>query len=70
MPTITIAHHPNSLLPSSDPYNSMIVGSDALLYVRQLAFVVVKSTPPTAGDYGQPEIPLGAVWIKSPPYVL
>ena len=66
MATITTAEHPNSLLPSSDTPNAIIVGSDALLFVRQLAYVVVKHTAPDAADYGQPIIPIGAVWIQSP----
>ena len=66
MPLITIAEHPNSLLPSSDTPNAIIVGSDGKLFVRQLAYVVVKGTEPVATDYGQPIIPVGAVWIQSP----
>ena len=31
-----------------------------------MAPLVVKSTPPVAADYGQPSIPLNAVWIQSP----
>lgn len=28
--------------------------------------IVVKSTPPTAADYGTTDIPLNAVWIVAP----
>ncbi len=63
---VTIAEHPNSLLPSSDTPNMIIVGSDGKLFARQLAYVVVKPTEPTAVDYGQPTIPIRAVWIESP----
>lgn len=66
MPLITIAEHPNSLLPSADTPNMIVVGSDGKLFARQLAYVVVKATEPTAVDYGQPIIPIGAVWIQSP----
>jgi predicted component of type VI protein secretion system len=28
--------------------------------------IAVKTTEPTAADYGLPSIPIGAVWIQSP----
>ena len=31
-----------------------------------MAPLVVKSTAPVAADYGQPSIPLNAVWVQSP----
>jgi len=34
--------------------------------VRQLAYVVSKSTTPTAADYGLGTIPVGAIWVQSP----
>jgi hypothetical protein len=51
--------------PSTDSGNLIKVGSDSLLYSKQLAYVVVKSTEPVAADYGQASIPVGAVWIES-----
>jgi hypothetical protein len=28
--------------------------------------LVVKATEPTAADYGESEIPMNAIWVKSP----
>lgn len=66
MAAITITQHPNHEYPSTDTKNSIVTGGDGYLFKRQLAFVVVKATPPTAVDFGLPEIPPGAVWVTAP----
>ena len=57
---------PGPSTPSADSLNAIKVGADSLLYVRQLAYVVSKSTTPTAADYGLGTIPVGAIWVQSP----
>jgi Collagen triple helix repeat (20 copies) len=46
---------------SSDNNNASRLGSDSLLYTRE---VVAKSTPPTAADFGG-NIAVGSVWIRT-----
>lgn len=66
MATVTIAQHANHEYPSTDAKNAITGGSDGYLYSRQLAYVVVKETRPTADDFGVDVIPVGGVWIKAP----
>lgn len=47
---------------SANSNNAARLGTDNKVYVRE---VVVKSTAPTAADFGQASIPIGAVWIQS-----
>jgi hypothetical protein len=60
-------------LPSSTPVvvsanagNGITAGSDGGAFHKQLAYVVAKTTQPTAADYGLGAIPVGAVWVQTP----
>jgi hypothetical protein len=50
---------------SADANNAVSLGSDGLIYEKQLAYVVAKSSPPTAADYGLTTIPINAVWVQT-----
>jgi hypothetical protein len=57
---------PGPTAVSADAGNAVKLGTDSLTYSKQLAYVVAKTTQPTAADYGLGAIPVGAVWVQTP----